>query len=139
MPVMKNKKVILDTNLWISFLTSKRQKELDALLDSGAITLIFSKELLEEFLEVSERPKFKRFFKKADIKTLLNQMEIFGKLIPVVSDINICRDPKDNFLLNLSVDRKADFLVTGDTDLLQIGQIDQTQIISWSEFVSKLN
>jgi putative PIN family toxin of toxin-antitoxin system len=67
---MKNRRVILDTNLWISFLISKRQKELDALLESGEVTLIFSKELIEEFLEVSERPKFKRFFKKPDIKTL---------------------------------------------------------------------
>jgi len=68
---MKNKRVILDTNLWISFLISKRQKELDVLLESGPVTLIFSQELLEEFLEVSERSKFKRFFKKSDIKTLL--------------------------------------------------------------------
>nr|WP_262912264.1 putative toxin-antitoxin system toxin component, PIN family [Mongoliitalea daihaiensis] len=60
---MKNRRVILDTNLWISFLISKRQKELDILLESGAVTLIFSQELFEEFLEVSERSKFKRFFK----------------------------------------------------------------------------
>ncbi|SDD86901.1 putative toxin-antitoxin system toxin component, PIN family [Algoriphagus faecimaris] len=59
---MKNRRVILDTNLWISFLISKRQKELDVLIESGALTLIFSQELLEEFLEVSERPKFKRFY-----------------------------------------------------------------------------
>ncbi len=61
---MKNRRVILDTNLWISFLISKRQKELDELLESGEVTLIFSQELLEEFIEVSERSKFKRFFKK---------------------------------------------------------------------------
>nr|WP_291783380.1 putative toxin-antitoxin system toxin component, PIN family [Cecembia sp.] len=60
---MKNRRVILDTNLWINFLISKRQNELDVLVESGAVTLIFSQELLEEFLEVSERPKFKRFLK----------------------------------------------------------------------------
>jgi uncharacterized protein len=75
---MKNKRVILDTNLWISFLISKRQKELDVLLESGAVTLNFSKELLEEFLEVSERPKFKRFFKKSDIKTHQTQIKTFS-------------------------------------------------------------
>jgi predicted nucleic acid-binding protein len=32
---MKNRRVILDTNLWISFLISKRQEELDLLLESG--------------------------------------------------------------------------------------------------------
>ena len=134
---MKNRRVILDTNLWISFLISKRQKELDILLESGAVTLIFSQELLEEFLEVSERPKFKRFFKKSDIKTLLTQIETFGELIRVESKINECRDPKDNFLLSLSVDGKADFLVTGDSDLLVLGKIENTRIVLWAEFISQ--
>jgi putative PIN family toxin of toxin-antitoxin system len=134
---MKNRRVILDTNLWISFLISNRQKELDILLESGAITLIFSNELLEEFLEVSERPKFKKFFKKSDMKTLLTQIETFGELIKVESKINECRDPKDNFLLSLSVDSKADFLVTGDSDLLVLGKIKETEIITWQEFISQ--
>ncbi|WP_304516829.1 putative toxin-antitoxin system toxin component, PIN family [Cecembia rubra] len=116
---------------------SKRQKELDVLLESGAVTLIFSQELLEEFLEVSERPKFKRFFKKSDIKTLLTQIETFGELIKVESKINECRDPKDNFLLGLSIDGKADFLVTGDSDLLVLGEIEKTRIVSWTEFISQ--
>lgn len=134
---MKNRRVILDTNLWISFLISKRQKELDVLLESGAVTLIFSQELLEEFLEVSERSKFKRFFKKSDIKTLLSQIETFGELIKVESKISECRDPKDNFLLSLSIDSKADFLVTGDSDLLVLGKIEKTKIVSWTEFISQ--
>jgi len=134
---MKNRRVILDSNLWISFLISQRQKELDVLLESGAITLIFSQELLEEFLEVSERPKFKRFFKKSDIKMLLTQIETFGELIKVESKINECRDPKDNFLLSLSIDGKADFLVTGDSDLLVLGKIEKTKIVSWTEFISQ--
>jgi putative PIN family toxin of toxin-antitoxin system len=134
---MKNKRVILDTNLWISFLISKRQVELDLLLESRAVTLIFSKELLEEFLEVSARPKFKKFFKKSDIEALLRQIDSYGELIKVESKVEKCRDVKDNFLLNLSIDGKADFLITGDTDLLVLGKIRQTQIVSWSDFISK--
>jgi putative PIN family toxin of toxin-antitoxin system len=78
---MKNKRVVLDTNLWISFLISKRQVELDLLLESRVVTLIISKELLEEFLEVSARPKFKKFFKKSDIEALLRQIDSYGELI----------------------------------------------------------
>lgn len=135
---MKSKRVILDTNLWISFLISKRQQELDLLLESGAITLIFSTELLEEFLEVSNRPKFKKFFKKSDIEALLSQIDSFGELIKVKSKVDKCRDPKDNFLLNLSIDGKADFLVTGDIDLLVLGKLNKTQIVSWSDFITKV-
>ena len=53
------------------------------------------------------------------------------------SKINECRDPKDNFLLSLSVDGKADFLVTGDSDLLVLEKIEKTKIVSWTEFISK--
>lgn len=134
---MKNKRVVLDTNFWISFLISNRQQELDLLLESGAITLIFSEELLEEFLEVSNRPKFKRFFKSTDIEALIHQIDNFGELIKVTSNVDKCRDEKDNFLLNLSIDGKADFLVTGDADLLVLGEIHQTTIVTWSEFISK--
>lgn len=134
---MKSKRVILDTNLWISFLISKRLQELDLLLDSKAITLIFSIELLEEFLEVSNRPKFKKFFNSSDIQSLLNQLDEFGELIMVETKVNKCRDEKDNFLLNLSIDGKAHFLITGDSDLLVLKKIGRTQIVTWSEFLSK--
>jgi len=135
---MKNKRVILDTNLWISFLISKRQQELDLLLESGTIILIFSAELLEEFLEVSNRPKFKKFFKKSDIEDLLSQIDSVGEFVKVKTKVDKCRDQKDNFLLSLSIDGKADFLITGDTDLLVLGKLKQTQIVSWSEFISKV-
>jgi uncharacterized protein len=131
---MKSKRVILDTNLWISFLISNRQNELDFLVKSKAITLIFSSELVEEFLEVASRPKFKKYFKKSDLQALFNQIDEFGELINVVTKVDKCRDGKDNFLLSLSIDGKADFLITGDSDLLVLGKINQTKIVSWSEF-----
>lgn len=36
----------------------------------------------------------------------------------------------DNFLLNLAFDSNADYLVTGDNDLLEIKSISKTRIIS---------
>ena len=45
-------RVIIDTNLWVSFLISKNYIELDKILTTDQITLIFSRELLEEFLNV---------------------------------------------------------------------------------------
>lgn len=134
---MKSKRIIIDTNLWISFLISNKLNELDLLIDSGAITLIFSNELIEEFLEVTNRPKFKKYFKNTDIDALLNQIQNHGELIKVKSNVNICRDEKDDFLLNLSIDSKADYLITGDNDLLILGKIKRTNIISWSDFLSK--
>lgn len=66
---MQNKiiRIIIDTNLWISFLITKNFTKLDKIIFSNKVILIFSKELLEEFIEVARRPKFRLFF--VELKT----------------------------------------------------------------------
>lgn len=135
---MSGKKVILDTNLWISFLISENFSQLDEYIENESITFIFSKELIEEFIEVASRPKFKNFFDNQDIEKLLEKFDLFGKLIDINSDLQYCRDIKDNFLLNLAVDGKADFLVTGDNDLLVLKKIKNTKIITFKELIKHL-
>jgi putative PIN family toxin of toxin-antitoxin system len=132
---MKNKRIILDTNLWISFLISRKLEKLDPILKSGGVSFLFSIELLEEFIEVSKRPKFSKFFAESDVQDILRIFADCGVLIHVKSEFELCRDQKDNFLLGLAFDGKADFLITGDDDLLEIGDFYETKIITWSNFV----
>jgi uncharacterized protein len=127
-------RIILDTNLWVSFLISKDFSKLDEIIFSKKSILIFSQELLEEFLEVVKRPKFRRYFAQTDIEELLETIDEYGEFIVVKSRIEICRDAKDNFLLSLAVDGKADFLLTGDQDLLMIEKIGNTNIKTISSF-----
>lgn len=135
---MRSKKIVLDTNLWISFLISKRLDEIDDLVTNGKIILIFSKESIEEFITVAKRTKFEKYFSYENLNELLHWFEKFGKLVDVKIKLNECRDFKDNFLLNLAVESKADYLVTGDIDLLIIKKIKKTKIMHWSEFVNEL-
>lgn len=135
---MKSKKVILDTNLWISFLISGNFNEIDKLLEEKRIILIFSDELLEEFIDVIQRPKFRNYFSLQDIQQLLNAFDQFGKLVEVNSTVAICRDAKDNFLLNLALDGKADYLITGDKDLLVIDRIKKTRILTYRDFLNRV-
>jgi hypothetical protein len=136
---MRIKKIILDTNLWISFLISKNFIQIDELIENRRLILIFSNELIEEFIAVVSRPKFKTYFSKKDIEKFLVYFEQFGELVEVKSDLKICRDEKDNFLLNLSVDSKADYLITGDKDLLILDKIANTKILTLSEFIDNLD
>jgi len=131
----KKPKVILDTNILISFLITNQYRNLDNLFLSGQIILLFSDELLEEFISVAIRPKFSKFFLKEDIENLIDFFLETGILIEIKSKVNICRDFKDNFLLNLATDGKADFLITGDLDLLELKKINETNIISINEFI----
>lgn len=126
-------RIIIDTNLWISFLISKDYTFLDQLLLDKKCTLLFSDELLSEFIEVVKRPKFKKFFHKNDIEGLLLIIQKYADFIDVKSTVAICRDEKDNFLLSLSKEGQADFLITGDKDLLELEIFENTKIITFSD------
>ncbi|HZK07763.1 MAG TPA: putative toxin-antitoxin system toxin component, PIN family [Bacteroidales bacterium] len=130
---MKSKKIILDTNLWISFLIAKDFSFLDEYIETGKVKLVFSKELIQEFLVVSHRPKFQKHFTYKDIEHLLLIFDKFGVLVEVTSKLKLCRDNKDDFLLNLATDSNADYLVTGDNDLLEIKNVQKTRILTISE------
>jgi putative PIN family toxin of toxin-antitoxin system len=97
--------------------------------------LVFSQELLDEFLEVARKPKFRRFFSLTDIEEILETISEYADFVKVQTQIEVCRDPKDNFLLSLSIDGNADFLLTGDKDLLDISKFGETSIIKISDFL----
>lgn len=134
---MKNNKVrlIIDTNLWISFLLSKDFSKLDVLFDNSKIVLLFSEELLDEFTEVARRPKFQKYFRPDILEDMLNAINEYAEFISVISTIALCRDEKDNFLLALACDGKADYLITGDKDLLVLDKVQETKIITMSDFL----
>ncbi|MBE2256190.1 MAG: putative toxin-antitoxin system toxin component, PIN family [Ignavibacteria bacterium] len=129
--------IVIDTNIWISFLITNIYKKLEKLLIENQILILFSEELLLEFSEVINRPKFKKYFSEIDVEELLNSLGNYIKFIEVNSKVSICRDPKDNFLLSLSLDGNADYLITGDKDLLEIKKISNTKIVTISEFLNK--
>lgn len=86
-------------------------------------------------MEVAKRPKFRRFFSQTDIEDILETINEYADFVMVKTNFNICRDPKDNFLLSLSMDGKVDFLLTGDKDLLELKMVSQTKILTISEFL----
>jgi uncharacterized protein len=136
---MNKRKIILDTNLWISFLIAKDYDFIDNFIIQKKVLLVFSRELIEEFVVVTSREKFRKYFPKKDVELILNLVETFGLLVVVTSNVKCCRDAKDNFLLNTSIDSNADFLVTGDKDLLDLKRIGNTEIVTISELKQKLS
>ena len=53
----------------------------------------------------------------------------------VTSTTEICRDPKDNFLLSLSANGKATPLIAGDKDLLDLRKYGETEIVTIAEYL----
>ena len=58
----ENNSVIIDTNLWVSFLLTQDLVKFDKIFTNQEIILVFSEDLIEEFIEVTQRKKFKKYF-----------------------------------------------------------------------------
>ncbi|HMJ46577.1 MAG TPA: putative toxin-antitoxin system toxin component, PIN family [Ferruginibacter sp.] len=137
MPSKRNR-IIIDTNLWISFLLTRDHLALDKIFSASNSILLFSEELLEEFIEVANRPKFKKYFSLKDLQEIIIQIKVHGEFIDVKSSTIICRDPKDNFLLSLSKDGNATHLISGDKDLLDLKRFGRTKIVTLKKYLSEL-
>jgi len=136
MPKRKDR-IIIDTNLWISFLLSGSLSRLDKLFQSDSIELVFCDEQLQEFIEVVRRPKFRKTISDEDIKSLLGVIAQKAIFVDLHSNIKMSRDIKDDFLLSLAKDSKATHLLTGDKDLLILKRIGTTSIQTYSSYISE--
>lgn len=134
----KVNRIIVDTNIWISFLLTKGNSKLDKLLFNDSVRLLWSNELMEEFIEVAGRPKFRKYFVPEDLLHILNYIEKNAEMINVESIVHKCRDEKDNFLLSLAKDGKADYLISGDLDLISLKRFGKTEILTIADFVKKI-
>jgi len=59
-------------------------------------------------------------------------------MIEVTAEVHVCRDPDDDFWLELAADASAHYLVTGDEDLLVIKKYGETEIITVAEFLRRI-
>ncbi len=133
--LVKRNRLIIDTNLWISYLLGLDLNNLTDSIRHRVVILLSSKELLFEFIQVAARPKLSRYFQERELVELIDFLKYFSELIQVTSQVVICRDPKDNFLLALALDGKASHLLTGDHDLLSIHRFGQTSILTIREYM----
>ncbi len=131
----KKFKIVLDTNIWISQLFGGIVKiNFYKIISSDNIELYVSNDLRNEILDVAGRTKIRKILKAnkvVDLKILLNRKT--KSIDP--SKIDVCRDPKDNFLLSLCLESNADYLITGDEDLLVLESFKHTRIMNLSTFM----
>jgi uncharacterized protein len=106
------------------------------LLYSEVARLLFSKELIGELYQTITKPKLKKYFSTNALEEMLLAFDPFIDFIEVKSIVTVCRDKKDNFLLALAKDGNADYLLTGDKDLLDLKRFAKTRISTISEFIT---
>jgi putative PIN family toxin of toxin-antitoxin system len=135
--VNKTNKVIIDTNIWISFLIGKTLHHLLQDILDEQLTIVTCKEQLKELLATVEKPKLKKHFHSEQITSFFSFLNEYAVFVPVISTVTLCRDAKDNYLLALAKDSDADYLITGDKDLLVMKRFEETRIITIAEYKIK--
>ena len=118
-----------------SVLLTKNFTGFDRIIAENKVVLLFSQELIDEIVEVTQRIKFRKYFPLDDIESLLLKIRKRADFIKIKSTVIDCRDPKDNFLLSLSVDGKATHLITGDKDLLFLKVFGETKILTITAYL----
>lgn len=128
-------KAVIDTNIWLSFLIGKHLAGLDDYILDGMLEVVVSEEQLEEITSVLQRPKFRKYFSANDIEEFLSLLYKSADIVAVHHTIiNDCRDEKDNFILETAIRGRADYIITGDKDLLVLNPYRGKKIIGFREF-----
>jgi putative PIN family toxin of toxin-antitoxin system len=134
-------RAVCDTNVVVSALVfaDGRLGQIRAAWHSGALVALISKSTVEELIRVLSYPKFRL--------TLEEQSELLEDYLPYAETAEIsnvsfdqvkCRDPDDQKFLDLAVSARADWLITGDSDLLALSEQTDVLILQPARALARL-
>ncbi len=131
-------RVVLDTNVLVSalLLESSLPAQLVAQCRRRHFVLLSATLQLDELRRVTRYPKIRARINAVDAGRLVNDLRKIAVMVEDLPEVDVSRDPFDNYLLALASGGGADYLVTGDKpDLLAIGHHDGTKIVSVRDFI----
>lgn len=130
-------RVLLDTNVLISYLlyphTEGAIRRIIAAGVLGEFIPLLPEALLAEFVaKVSQEPSLAARITSRELREFVSLLSSVSEEIPIIeTEIPaVTRDPKDDYLLAYALVGAADYLVTGDNDLLSLGQVEDLQIVT---------
>lgn len=126
---------VFDNNVLVSaaLLAGVPRKAFDRLLDDGKV--LISVPVLLELADVLNREKFDKYLTHDERMRFMVSFLKVAEMVETGETITACRDPKDDKLLELAVSGNADFLVSGDKDLLVLNPFRGVEIITPREFL----
>jgi uncharacterized protein len=134
-------RIIIDPNLIASVLiggvTRDRFVRLTQRLD--ILEFIYCDQLIQEIGAFSQKAYFqKKGIDNLTVKSFTAFYQEFALKVMITSQVKVGRDRNDHYLLSLSRDARADFLITGDPDLLSLRKYSNTQIVTMKAFMELL-
>jgi len=137
-------RVVLDTNVLVSGLISEHsppRQLVDAWL-AGSYRLVTSLYQVEELNHVLAYPHIAGRLRLTDTEVDLILAALLSKAEVVPGELQlpgVTRDPKDDAIVACAQEGEADFIVSGDQDLLALGERRGIQIVTPRQFVDILD
>ena len=138
-------RAFLDTNIFISYLLGAGANSAVArVVEAGVLgdyTLLVSKSLLAELSEaVKRKPYLAQRITAEDLTIFIELILQVAEATPEIYDPipAVVRDAKDDYILAHALLARADYLVTGDNDLLVLKRVDTMEILTPAAFAAKL-
>jgi uncharacterized protein len=135
---MTRERIVIDTNVLISGLFSTTSTP--ALAVEKAVTkaqLVATMETLRELIEKLHSPKFDRYLPRERRDALLERVASLVEIIDVLQTIRASRDPEDDKFLEAAVNGRADVIVTGDRDLLDLNPFRGIAILTPTAYLAR--
>lgn len=133
-------RAVLDTNLLISYLLTNGNtiSRVMAHWEQGHFVCLQSPQTVDELIDVINRPRLRRYMKTTP-QPLLDLIETDAEYTKgALSLPGACRDPKDDKFIACAIEGNADYIVSGDNDLLDLGVYQNVQIIRVWDFLTLL-
>jgi uncharacterized protein len=138
-------RALYDTNIFISYLLSDTATSPIAVVMraafQGMCTLLLPGEVLQELLAtIRQKPHIAARIPPGRVAAFTKDLQAIVEVLPPITEAipPISRDVKDNYLVAYALIGRADYLVTGDNDLLSLQQIGTLTILRPSEFAALL-
>ena len=129
-------RAVFDTNTLVSallFSASTPRHALDYAFDHGKV--LISLPLVRELYRVLHYPRLERYITPDERAQFLSQLTREGTLTTITVQLQVVRDPDDNFVLELAVSGGASVIISGDSDLLTLGRYDSIPIRTPAQFL----
>jgi putative PIN family toxin of toxin-antitoxin system len=107
---------------------------------SGEFTLVLSTQIVSEFVDVISRRKFRRYVGERDVRVFLGALYQTAKLTRVRSRFKaVASTPADDVVLRTGHDGRADYIVSGDSHLLDMKVFRGMRIVNVDEILERLS
>jgi putative PIN family toxin of toxin-antitoxin system len=130
-------KVVIDTNVFVSSFFGGNPRKIVDMWKQGKLTLCLSKEIVSEYTTVLDRIGLENQKELKEIFSLFARgiHSVFSGKTPVLKVV--IDDPDDDKFIECAVALKAEYIISGDKDLLEVSEYMGIKILNPREFLNR--